>query len=109
MDVEGAREGFRSELNDFRSDANDLRPASASSVVLPSWLTAGVSDLVEGVGVPDLGLSALAPGIFDLIDPLNDRADSRVSDLENEGYESSEGPDSAFGVLLPSLFPLFEG
>ena len=48
-----------------------------------------------------------APAILDRIEPRKDRADSLVSDLLNEGYESSEGPDLSSGVRLPSLF--FDG
>lgn len=39
-----------------------------------------------GFGVVDLGLSSFPlPGIFDRIEPLNDRADSLVSDLLKDG------------------------
>lgn len=54
------------------------------------------------------GLSVFedVPGILDLIDPLRDRADSLVSDLLNEGYESSDGPP--FSEEAPSCLS-FEG
>lgn len=78
----GASEPLRSELKDLRSDANDLRPPSESSPAFPSGTGAIDGVLLDGVGVNDLGVD---PGIFDRIEPFNDRVDSRVSDLENEG------------------------
>jgi hypothetical protein len=42
------------------------------------------------------GLSALrAPGIFERMEPRNERSDSLVSDLEKDGYEASESPELA--------------
>lgn len=61
----------------------------------------------DALGLSDLG----PPGIFDRMDPLNEREDSLVSDLLNEGYdwrlspnERSRDVDEEFlGVLEPSL------
>lgn len=51
------------------------------------------------------GLSEdLPPGIFVRRAVLNDREDSFVSDLLNEGYESSDGPEPV-GVCEPVLLP----
>jgi len=110
FDDVGASEALLSELNDLRSDANDRRAASGSSPRVPSGPAEGPpNDLADGVGVVALGLSIFDPGIFDLIEPLNDRVDSRVSDLENDGYESRDGPASVLDARDVSLFPPFEG
>jgi len=66
-------------------------------------LTEAASDLSPGFSsvVDPLGLSVdFCPGIFDLIAVRNERDDSFVSDLLNDGYESREGP-SPVGVSLP--------
>lgn len=52
----------------------------------------------------DLGLSRDLDGIFDLIELRRDRVESFVSDLEKEGYESSDGPS-----FESVLFSAFEG
>ena len=56
------------------------------------------------------GLSAdLLPGILVRSEFLNERIDSLVSDLLNEGYESSAGPGPV-GVCEPEvLLPSFDG
>lgn len=110
FEVVGASDDLLSELKDFRSDAKDRRAVSVSSPAFPSGPAAIEEVRADGFGVVDLGVSLFDPGIFDLIEPLRDRADSRVSDFEKEGYESNDGPASVVGVRAPSLFPaVFEG
>lgn len=58
---------------------------------------ARADDEARGLSLP------LPPGIFVRNAVLSDRADSLVSDLLNEGYESRFGPGPV-GVCEPELF-----
>lgn len=64
----------------------------------------------DNAEVDPLGLSAdLPPGILVRREFLNERIDSFVSDLLNEGYESRDGPGPV-GVCEPEvLLPSFDG
>ena len=63
-------------------------PADVCEMVLSigTSLSTLVLLLLFGFGVVDLGLSIFPlPGILERIEPLNERADSLVSDLLNDG------------------------
>jgi hypothetical protein len=60
---------------DLTEPASDLSPAVMST---------RANALLEAFGLSDLSFFPL-PGIFERMDPRNDRLDSFVSDLEKEG------------------------
>lgn len=81
------------------------RPLVADFTLCASALSSASPDNAD---VEPLGLSAdLPPGILVRSEFLNERMDSLVSDLLNEGYESRDGPGPVGvcepEVLLPSL------
>ena len=107
------------------SGASPLLPLDKADFELFPDRTDAASDLspsrspLTNPEVEFRGLSLLLPGIFDLNAPLNDRLDSLVSALLNDGYDwrlssplSNEVCDTlAFGVLAPEplefWFPIF--
>ena len=92
MESEGDGGGWGEAGREVVSEPGDWGRPALEPGRLPTDLSDPASDLSvwdsvrERAVVEPRGLSELrAPGIFDRIDPRNERRDSLVSDLENEG------------------------
>ena len=80
------------------SDPGDERPATEPGRLLAD-LTEPASDFSPWLSVRESavdearGLSVLrAPGIFERMEPRNERRDSLVSDFEKDGYDCNVSP-----------------